>query len=145
MDTGYTPGNFKVYSEPFSQGEIHLSCMPMTAIPCTVLQSRMKNHSQHPSAKAPSTEQIKQLLVQRGTLVPPTHRGIWNSFMLWKAAVTVWPQPGFHGQELLLTYTAWFSTKTPQFLHFRGRNHHVPKPRHPFWMPTIDGASRTVS
>lgn len=42
----------------FSWGQSHLSCMPMTAIPCTgtVLQNRMKNHSQHPSSKAPSTK-----------------------------------------------------------------------------------------
>lgn len=79
-----------------------------------------------------------------GTLVPPAHKGIWNSFTVLEGSCA-WPQPGFHGQELLLTYTAWFSTKKPQFLHFRRGKHHIPKPRHPSCTPTIHGASRTVS
>lgn len=49
-----------------------------------------------------------------------------------------WPGAPPHLHSLVLNQEA----STP---YFRRGNHHIPKPRHPFCMPTIHGASRTVS
>lgn len=221
--TGYTPSNAKVFFKPFSPGQISLwvACQQQ---PHQIL-------SQHYKTGWKSTANI-HLLKYFPQNKPNSSwyagacwshlltntAGIYSLF--WKAAITVWPQPGclsaqgwglpscpppgaqqcragcrareatqvprqgwaWHGLTFLskrwcfpsstkaylplkfppaslsdLRHTRRpYKTSSPtqpgvqprslKLLHFRGRNHHVPKPRHPFWRnATIHGASRTAS
>lgn len=59
-----------------------------------VLQNRRKKHNQCTLSKALSTKGTKQLLVDRGTLVPHTHKNSWNLFPVLEGScncmATIW-------------------------------------------------------
>lgn len=207
-----TPRSFL---HPSHQVSCSMSCMPTTAMPYIrpVLHNGMKKHSQHTPSKILSTKSTKSSWyagAHWSHLLTNIAR-IYSPF--WKAAVTVWPQPGLLGDQGQWLHscpppcteqapepgrwhrhqgrgklgmalpssqkdgvlnppqwhffpqsspglTVWsppsvrrpLTTSSPTQLSPQptssplGRNHHVQKPGHPFWInTTIHEAYRTAS
>lgn len=92
-----TPRSFL---HPSHQVSCSMSCMPTTAMPYIrpVSHNGMKKHSQHTPSKILSTKSTKSSWyagAHWSHLLTNIAR-IYSPF--WKAAVTVWPQPGLPGE-----------------------------------------------